>query len=271
MKLSLPSKFIVPAFALACLSFEYGHTALIAEQEYNTVTPSATFGFNGGSGTPPPYNFLDVGTSQAGLTYSTLSVTGASRAFSNIQGGFSGGPISNNGTYFISFLYNAATNQNGRVGLTLMANFVQDGNGNGTGTEVAEIGQNLGFFNILTGNYGSGTAFQNMSTGIATNGNTHLVVIGVNTNSTNNTSSISFYLDPITSIAPSPTLVYSAGLPAFHLNNIRAFGSATWDEFRVGSTFADVTPGLPVPEPSTALLSSLGLGFVLRRRRKPQA
>ncbi|CAN5762008.1 hypothetical protein BH09VER1_BH09VER1_13350 [soil metagenome] len=246
-----------------------GHAAVIAEQEYNTTTPSATFGFNGGSVTPPPYNFLDVGTSQTGLTYNTLTTTGESRLISsNPQGGFSGGPQSNNGIYFISFLLNNNGSTNAREGLTLFANFFNDGNGNGTGTEVAELGQNGGFINILTGNYGSGTAFQSITSAIATSAATHLYVIGIDTNSTANTTTLSLYYDPVTQTGNTSVLTYSVGLPAFHLNNIRAYGGGIWDEFRVGDTFADVTPGLAsVPEPTTMLLSSLGFAVVLWRKR----
>lgn len=40
------------------------------------------------------------------------------------------------------------------------------------------------------------------------------------------------------------------------------------DEIRVGTTFADVTPILPIPEPATATLGLLGLLGLARRRRR---
>ena len=44
----------------------------------------------------------------------------------------------------------------------------------------------------------------------------------------------------------------------------------TVDEFRLGTSWADVTPGLPVPEPHTASVLVLAASaLVLRRRRRP--
>jgi len=240
------------------LGLPAAQAALIAEQEYNGLT----FGFN---------NPFIGGTSQTGLTYSTLLVSGSSQNFSNNpQSSFTGGALSNNASQYICFLLDTTGNLGGRAGFTLFASGFQDGNGGGSGTEVAEVGQAGGFIRILTGNYGTANAtpnaFQNIPSTTATSNGTNFYVIGITSDSGANTSSISLYYNPTTSIAPAPLLTFSA-LPAFHLEQIRAYGNATWDEIRVGASFAEVTPGLPIPEPASAALVGIGLSSLLWRWR----
>jgi hypothetical protein len=51
--------------------------------------------------------------------------------------------------------------------------------------------------------------------------------------------------------------------------NLNGAGTVYFDEFRLGTTLADVLPVTPVPEPSTMALLGLGVGaLVLIRRRK---
>ena len=48
----------------------------------------------------------------------------------------------------------------------------------------------------------------------------------------------------------------------------RPFAIADYDEFRLGESFADVTPFIPVPEPSAALLVAAALAATTLPRRR---
>lgn len=249
------------ALAISCLNLTTVQAALIAQQSYD----GTTFGFN---------NPLDTGTVQAGLTYLTLTTSGGSRNFGNSpQTSFAvpGNALPQTGTYYMSWLMDTTGNLNFGANLTLFTSFFHTGNGPGGGTEIGGFGQNNGFINFFKGNFGPQPPnnWTDIPTAIPTTAGTHLFVLGITTDQLSNTSSFSLYYDPISSVAPAPVFTYSTGLPPFRLEIFRPTGQATWDEFRVGESFADVTPGLPVPEPGVAALAGIGLLLILRRARSP--
>lgn len=60
------------------------------------------------------------------------------------------------------------------------------------------------------------------------------------------------------------------GVQAGNASSNRPFSEFTFDEFRVGTTWADVTPFTPIPEPTTAAALLAIAGIVLARRRRRQ-
>lgn len=257
---------LLAALVLAPLT---GPAALIAQQSYNG-TPSGWF-----TSTP----FESPGSAQPGLSYSTLAVSGSARQITNdsSQSLTGGASLSDTGQFYFAFLMNNNGNTHKYAMMTLFASFFHDGNGPGGGTELVSFGQNdAGDIVFISGNYGSGSPiFSTYDTGIDASSGTHLFVIGWNTNAGTDQASFSFWYDPLTSVE-SPLAAYASGtpgfsvnLPSFHYEFARIGGqsNATWDELRIGDTFADVTPGLPVPEPSAVLLTGAGLAFLLWRRK----
>lgn len=115
-----------------------------------------------------------------------------------------------------------------------------------------------------------------VSTSVAPNNLTHFIAVRLQLVAGTGNSTFTVYVDPDpasfggTEPTGGQTGLYTGnGAQPFSFNRIRLgeFSGATtsFDEFRVGDTWADVTP---VPEPSCAALLLLGgLGFTRRWRR----
>lgn len=109
-----------------------------------------------------------------------------------------------------------------------------------------------------------------MDTTQLTAGSTHLVVVSYQMNSGFLNDVVNFWLDPDMSTfgnetAPAPLLTLTGAqadapsLNMFELNNASAMPvGVLFDEIRVGTTWADVTP---IPEPAT--IGMLGLGALM--------
>lgn len=132
-------------------------------------------------------------------------------------------------------------------------------------------GNNNGGENGFLG-YGGTADVDNNTTGPATPipstpGNATLLVYKMNLD----TGIFNLFVNPtvgdVEPLVPNGTFTGpSGGLQSIGLNSE---GGYLLDEIRLGTTFADVTPVSPVPEPSTALLTLCGLTtMVLWRRRK---
>ena len=118
-----------------------------------------------------------------------------------------------------------------------------------------------------------------MDTAQLTAGSTHLVVVSYQMNSGFLNDVVNFWLDPDSSTfgsgtAPAPLLTLTGAqsdatsLNMFELNNASAMPvGMLFDEVRVGTTWADVTP---IPEPATIGMLSLGaiMTVMLRRIRR---
>lgn len=111
------------------------------------------------------------------------------------------------------------------------------------------------------------------------NGTTHYMVLKFAMSTTGN-DVVSVFLDPVGAVEPAPSAQVSVGqflVDRFGGITNFVFGDATspsWDELRVGTTFADVQINtlpysVPVPEPGAVVLAGLSLmGLVGARRMR---
>jgi len=232
-------------------------------QAPGTINGTASTG--GGAVWPGAGTWNGGGTVSAGsLSYGPLLTSGNQANYdavanaSRAVGASFGGP---NTDIWYSFLIAANRNDSGISLFTggTEQNFM--GNGGGSG-------QTLGLQN------------PNINTGITQSTATHFYVLRQQTGATGNITS-TLYIDPPVSslgVGSAPTagsLFDNSASPnttripyAFDTVRLGAFnaaGTVRFDEFRVGTTWADVSP---VPEPSAAALLALAAGGLLARRRR---
>lgn len=116
----------------------------------------------------------------------------------------------------------------------------------------------------LAYNFGADNAYT--STGVATNTTVHLFVVKFDLSATAASDSITVWVDPTLGAgdAAGGTTVSGKNLTWDRLTFSDYDGnSAAWDEVRFGTDFNSVT----IPEPSAALLGSLGVLALFRRRK----
>ena len=112
----------------------------------------------------------------------------------------------------------------------------------------------------------------NVTSGVSTTGTYLMVMQIVQDGVSAGNDEVNFWVDPdIGGAAPAPTASMSSpGLSFENLNRVLIpvfdgtdpFGEYIYDEIRVGTSFADVTP---IPEPGSAALVGLGALLVLRK------
>ena len=210
-----------------------------------------------------------AGTIVTGLTYPGLSVannalsSGASRQFVSFSS-----PLSS-GTKYISFLYKASGNMGGNIDGV----FFPSGNstclwfGFGLGPFSGSQGQ-LGIGSMTT----AGTAAQGATSlqqiGLGTYGNTYLIVLRIDFNTSGANDTITIYTNPVAN-ASSPGVPAAGTYSAFDVGTISGVGlnvqggaSITVDEIRVGDTYGDVVGFVPPPAAPTGLTATPGVNSV---------
>lgn len=178
---------------------------------------------------------------------STLAATDSTSGAVYVSFLFQSGQETIATTYQTLALYNADTadaNRNFDLGITT--------NGGQTGTAY---------------NFGADGAYT--STGVATDTNVHLFVVKFDLSTAALGDSVTVWVDPTLGGVGDPTGGVTVSGKDLTWDRL-AFSdydgnSASWDEVRWGTDFNSVTL---VPEPASALLGSLGVFALMRRRRK---
>lgn len=288
------SSLPVLCFALLA-SVEIGQSALIFEEQF--AVPPNTVGT-----TPAGWTTTGNGTNNdfiaaSNLTHSGLAA-GTAGSFgmdgSQNQGyrtNYSGSVLASNATIFYSFLFrldaigslSTVGYSSGFAGLSNSA-LTAAGNGMVSSWGIRKDSADGTKFNLsvdgaFRGSSNNSTQIVGLGAWASTGGTqfdvgtTYLLVASY----TNATSTSSFWVNPASSsfggIAPTATAtdsaVATANIQSIMLWSISntSLSTAAWtvDAFRVGNTYADVTP---VPEPATWGLLTLGLCALIFLRRR---
>ena len=231
-------------------------------------------GKNGGSGFSGAYT--DSGNSTiyttTGLTYGTLETTGG--ASLTADGGatttlnFRGFTAISSGETWISFL----GQRNGTAGATVFAG-LSFYNSGGIATANSEFTISSagtgGTWRLFDNNNGAATAFTSTSTLIDSN-TTYLLVARIAWGAgAGGTETVSLFVNPTLGSTPLIAAASRDINMTTNIDKVRIAGqngvNYTFDEIRIGDSFASVTP---VPEASTAAALLLGLSSLAFRRRR---
>jgi len=294
----LQSAFCI--FALH-LSVSQGWGALILQDTYNYSDATNASGqvFTGtvGGNITSVGNYStggtasDIKTYTAGLTYTGLETSNGKMTITNtinnantVQALYAPvDPYTNAfaGTIYTSFLINVASRGAGMTTTTTSDLFSLCAATSLSPTIARwEGGLRLDSTDSTKLNFGFGYStktYDPFNTELALNV-THLIVIGLNFASGANYGA-DVWINPASlgGAAPAATFSVATGVYAAFMNGYKFYSDIdgavatadvgySIDEFRIGTTFADVTPA--VPEPSTMVLLALGAGSFAARRRK---
>jgi len=271
------------AMFLAAVASTPAHAVLLAYDGFNYTVGAQLQGLNGGSGWSGAWQ-ANVAPTNSGSVVSGLSYTDTDGRQLQV----SGGAAATDANVFFSQLTRATTESFGAGGTTTWVSFLVRNASftTGLGYAAATLGQGYtfgspamvgGLVTSLSGTvgfvapfYGSGGP-QTLAT-VAANAVT-LVALRFDFAAASGNDALSLWLNPkLTGSAGVPDASASlanyasiiSGLTLVHGDN-RTF---TYDEIRIGQSFADVTP---VPEPQTWVLlagGALALAAVARRRVK---
>lgn len=236
--------------------------------------PTAS-GFNGAWGKAKSWSPSDAIVDPVGLSYSNLQSSGGSfsvpnsgtrtaRAFTTAV------DSSSTGSIYVSFLISTGDGAGGNYSALEFSN-----------TSNSQLDDNQRFLQLGTSTGDFGTAGigmrilndpnKRLTFSTTADSATHLVVLRFDLNATAASDSVTAWFDP-TSLGgaePMGAVGTITGFDtAFNYLALARFGnSLKADEFRMGTTWADVTPQ-SVPEPSVALLGAAAVGTSLLGRRR---
>jgi hypothetical protein len=206
-----------------------------------------------------------------GLSYGSLTTAGG--AVSNNTGGAvmqtsstlsipitsTSDVVTNGGSLYVSFLISEdAVNYADLTFFNDTSEILSMGNFYGSGSQPS----------LDYGFKANNATIVNSTVPIDTSGATHLLLMQLDYSTAGETL-LSLYLDPTSDALDSPIATYAAdNILVFNTVRLEVAGGNYLDEIRMGTTLADVLPGIgAVPEPSAWLLSIPGLGLLAALRR----
>lgn len=257
-------------FALGSIALPSSGQAALLSYESFDYTAGNLVGQNGGTGFSGAWSAFNGanGTTvvqAAGLEYSSLETDGG-KAYITPTGGSSTGALRNldatysSGTVYLSFLTNLDD------GARFFGLSLYDG-----GTERLLIGKQGGQTSWSL----SGPVVTAQTSGTVTLDTTFLMVLRVDFDASGANERLRLYIDPTLGVEPAVAQIDLLTSTSFQFNALRiaagftsgpqAAAIGSFDEIRVGTTYADVTP---VPEPHVAALLGVALVGVAFSRRK---
>lgn len=247
------------AVAIAALVSSPASAALVAYEGFGGSGSIA--GQNGGTGWTSAWlndngAFSDF-TTQGGLSYPGLSVSGGSATATTGAGGADARllPSQNTGTVWVSFLGNFVNNSGGTDQFRLIET--------GVGHSLA-VGGNDGYANwyLLDGTLSPPNG---IDTGIRIGTGTHFALLRID----HAAQTTTLWMDPVLS-GFSGTGGFTKNAFAPNFNKVALYGrlNSQFDEIRVGTSALDVGILSTVPEPTSLTLFGLGLAGLLRLKRR---
>jgi len=271
----------VVAFSVAGLLATSTQAALIAYEgfDYSAGTPLTGGAPTGGTGWAAGWNqgSKKWGVITSGLSYPGLVVTG-----NNVGGKFENGADDrpgaartlstsiSSGTFYVSALFRTSGFEGNNYAYSLFlrnATVVSTAGSFGFRYDTSRpVGQQ--YVPVIAGSSnvnGNPLVLASAVTGVA-NDSTNLLVARVNMT----LGTIAVFVNPTVGLTePTPTMS-AAFVNTSPINSAGVYGwqrtEQSWDEIRIGNTFADVTP--MIPEPASLGLLVLGGLMTLSRRRR---
>jgi hypothetical protein len=265
MKPTKQNLLILPALFL---SAGLSNAALIAYDGFDYGSPGGDLtGKNGGTGWSGAYTTASNSTvyTTTGLTYTGLTTTGGAVNTSDGSGltttSFRGFNAISSGEMWISFLAQRNTGASGST-FAGVSFYNSGGTDNGANGEFGIANSAGDVWRIVDPSTGGTSTTTTVSITEAT---TFLLVAQVIWSDVGD-ETVNLWVNPAIG-GTLGTANATQSMPMSNIDKVRIAGATavdyTFDEVRIGTTFASVT----VPEPSTALLGGLGLLALLRRRR----
>ncbi len=237
-----------------------------------TVTGFVTNAWSGNTnisagGASQALTYSNIISDNTGGSYSTAVGGKTTRAMSTILGG---NGVSGTNTYYISLMMQVSTvASNNYRAFELESQFNNRNFQFGAAADTDSINWGMRVTTATT------TYLTNVSAVTAVTNETVFAVLKLRYSSAANDDAVDLWVNPsdLSSEAGSTNFVTISGFDFLHnsaknivFSSYSGTGTASWDEMRVGSTWADVTP---VPEPSTvALLGLTGIAAIAYRIRR---
>jgi len=247
------------------------HAAVTGYESFNYATGSLANGVPAtGAGFTGNWTCGAAGTVVSGLTYTGLPVannalsSGGGRQFVSLSS-----PLSN-GTKWISFLF---TTSSGNPGANINGVYFPNGGtglwfGFGLNPYSPTQGQ-LGIGSMNTSGTAALGATSLLQLGLGNYGNTYLVAMQIQFNTSGNNDTVTVYLNPVANQA-TPGVTAAGTYSGFDVGtisgvglNVQGAGSIIVDEIRIGDTYADVVGGVATaPDAPTGLNATPGANLV---------